>query len=257
VADLDGRVGFVTGAASGIARAVACAAARAGAAGLVLVDRDAEGLDETASLIGDGTSVITETLDLVDESAVSAAVKRCEELGQLSFAMNVAGIADSQTPVVDTELSVWRRVIDVNLTAAFICMKHELAAMGSAEGGAIVNVASGLGAYVAGPNLCAYVSSKAGLAMLTKVAALEQGATGIRVNGIAPGVVATPLIADWLDDMGSEGRDQLRSRHMLNRFGDPDEIAAGAIWLVSDDASFVTGTVLPVDGGFATLVAGS
>jgi NAD(P)-dependent dehydrogenase (short-subunit alcohol dehydrogenase family) len=251
VAELRGGVGFVTGAASGIGRATALAAAKAGASGLVIADLNADGLDETATLIDDGTRVVTAPVDLVDEDAMAAAVGLASGLGQLTFAINAAGIVAAPVPVAETELAGWQRIIDVNLTGTMISMKHELAALG--DGGALVNVVASIGAVAAIPGLGAYAASKAGVAMLTKVAALEQGSAGIRVNAVAPGGTDTPMNA-YLDD---ETKAAMAQMHALGRFAAAEEVAAAAVWLASSEASFVTGAVLPVDGGFATAIAGS
>jgi NAD(P)-dependent dehydrogenase (short-subunit alcohol dehydrogenase family) len=251
VAELGGGVGFVTGAASGIGRATALAAAKAGASGLVLADLNAAGLEETAALIGDGAEVITATVDLVDEDAVAAAVGLASGLGQLTFAVNAAGIVHPPAPVAETELALWKRVLDVNLTGTMLAMKHELSALG--DGGAVVNVVASIGAVAAIPGLGAYAASKAGVAMLTKVAALEHGSAGIRVNAVAPGGTDTPMNASV--DEGT--RAAMAQMHALGRFAAAEEIAAAAVWLASSEASFVTGAVLPVDGGFATAIAGS
>jgi NAD(P)-dependent dehydrogenase (short-subunit alcohol dehydrogenase family) len=231
---------------------VAAATARAGASALVLADRDETGLTATADRITQPVSTVNCRCDLTQEGEVATMLARVREFGRLDFAINVAGISGPTAPVSAIAVEEWRRVLDVNLTASFLCLKHELGLFSElATGGAIVNVISSIGAFVAVPGLAAYAAAKAGLAMLTRVAALESAEMGVRVNAIAPGGTHTPMTIQ----MDPATKAALERRHPLGRFADPSEIAAAAVWLVSDAASFVAGAVLAVDGGFAAATA--
>jgi NAD(P)-dependent dehydrogenase (short-subunit alcohol dehydrogenase family) len=246
---LAGRTGIVTGAASGIGRGVAIAAAAAGASALVLADRDEAGLASTAANLEHLLSVSSAPCDLTDEAEVAAMVGEARKLGRLDFAINVAGISGPNAPVRSIAAEEWRRVIEVNLTGAFLTLKHELRLFHEVgRGGAIVVVVGSIGAFVAVAGQGAYAASKAGLTMLTRVAALEAADIGVRVNAIAPGGTRTPMTRG----IDSEVTTALEARHPLGRFAEPAEIAAAATWLVSDAASFVAGATLAVDGGFAT-----
>ena len=248
-ADLTARVGIITGAASGIGLATARAAARLGAR-LAIADLAADGLEEVAaSLRGQGAEVVAVAGDLTQEEHLEKLAAAADDLGPLDFAINVAGIGYGG-PVAELDLEGWRRAIDINLTGCFLSMKHELRAFARlGRPGSIVNVSSSVGASIAIPGAGPYAAAKAGVVMLSKCAALEVGAAGVRVNVVAPGGTETPFVADQDPEM----RAGLIARHPLGRFGSADEIAEAAIWLASDAASFVTGTVLSVDGGFSAL----
>jgi len=188
--------------------------------------------------------------DLTNERHHEQLAAAAEGLGPLDFAVNVAGMGVRGT-VAELALDDWRRTIDVNLTGCFLSMKHELRAFArSGRPGSIVNVASSSGVNVSVPGGSAYAASKAAVAMLTKCAALEVGASGVRVNAVAPGGTETPMTAGQDPQL----RAALVARHPLGRFAQPEEIVEAVIWLASDAASFVTGTVLTVDGGYAGIV---
>ena len=246
---LDGKVTIITGAASGIGRA-ASHVFHAGGARLVLLDRDADGLHEVASAIeADGGEVLASTVDVTEsgqvQAAVAATVKR---FGRLDCALNNAGVDSFQWALADLPEDEWRRVIDSDLTSVFLCMKHEIAAMRANGGGAIVNTSSGLG-LVAVANQSAYVAAKHGVLGLTKAAALENAALGLRVNAVCPGIINTPMA-----DRGIAGNpavaQALATSQPIGRLGEPEEVAAAALFLLSDAASFITGESLAVDGGY-------
>ena len=234
---------LVTGAGRGIGRATALAFASAGAS-VVVLDRNGTAAEETAALAGDATAVqgdVTVAADL--ERAVAAAVER---FGGLDWAVNNAGIT-LHTKVRAAEITEdeWRRVIDVNLTGVFLGMRAELPAMLERGGGAIVNVSSVAGLVGSSAADAAYSAAKHGIIGLTKTAALDYATLGIRVNAICPGPVNTAMVAD-ADHMGGF----FATASPMQRMAEPGEIAAAAVWLCSEAASFVTGAALPVDGGY-------
>lgn len=232
---LEGKVALITGAASGLGLATAQRFTEEGA---VVV-----GADLTAA---EGVHA----LDVRDEGAVSALVDAIvAEHGHLDVVVNYAGVAGGG-PVHTVDAADWDRVLDVNLKGTFLVNKHALRPMLEQQSGSIVNIASveGLQGTEGGSS---YNASKGAVVVLTKNMAIDYGRAGIRVNAICPGFIDTPMFRAV---MGSEHiaqfRDEYRNDHMLGRFGRPEEIAAVALFLASDDASFVTGVALPVDGGY-------
>ncbi|WP_404334900.1 SDR family NAD(P)-dependent oxidoreductase [Sphingomonas sp. MMS12-HWE2-04] len=242
--DFEGRVAIVTGAASGIGAAVARDLAARGAK-LVIADFDAAHAGTIAKDIGDAARPFQ--LDVADPAAVEAMVAfAVSEFGGLHLAVNNAGIGGAPAPVADIRLEDWRRVIDVDLNSVFFCMKYQIPAMLKSGGGSIVNMASILGAVGWGGS-AAYVTSKHALLGLTKTAAIDYAAQGIRVNAVGPGFISTPALQENMTDAAIAG---LAEKHLLNRLGTPEEVAALTSFLLSDRASFMTGTYYPVDGGY-------
>jgi len=244
--DFSGKVAIVTGAAMGIGRASALGFARAGAA-VVIADVDEAGGRETVALAeADGGRAIFVPTDVSSEESVAAMVATTiAEFGRLDYAHNNAGVAGDQHDVADLPTAEWDRVQGVMLRGVYVCMKHEIPHM-LAEGGSVVNTASGAG-LVAYPGQAPYVSSKHGVIGLTKTAALEYGRQGVRVNAVCPGTVLTPMVEKVIA-RGLEPA--LIALHPIGRIGTADEVANAVLWLCSDDASFVIGHSLSVDGGY-------
>ncbi len=242
----DGKVALVTGASRGIGAAVASAYARAGAA-VGLAARDEAALDRLAGELRDAGSVaISIPTDVTDADAVARMVDRVlSELGRLDFACNnAAGGGHPPTPLAEVPVESFDSGIATSLRGVFLAMKHEIPAMLRSGGGAIVNISSTAGLQGVG-GLAAYVSAKHGLEGLTKVAALDYGDRGIRVNAIAPG----PILTDALARAGSAAQQAAAAAMPMQRVGQPHEVADAVVWLCSEAAAFVTGATLVIDGG--------
>lgn len=252
VEELNGKVALVTGAGSGIGKATALALAAEGA-GVVVADvADANG-EETVRLIAEagGRASFVHT-DVARSDDVQALVRHALEVfGRLDCAVNNAGLGgELQFSTADYPEESWHRLIGINLTGVFLCMKYEIPELLKVRGGAVVNIASVM-ATVAMPGGSAYAASKHGVLGLTKAAALEYGPQGLRVNALCPGFIATPLISQAGIAEGSGPWETIGNLHALKRWGTAEEVAAAAVWLCSDKASFVTGSGMLIDGGYA------
>ena len=247
---LDGKVALITGAGSGIGQATSRIFAREGAK-LVLADVVEEGGNQTLKMVQDlGANAIFVKCDVSKSSDVDAAVaKVVATYGRLDCAFNNAGIEGEGGNTHECTEANWARVISINLTGVWLCMKAEIVQMlKQGGGGAVVNTSSGAGlAGIRG--MPAYVAAKHGVAGLTRAAALEYGRQGIRINAVCPGPIRTPMMA-----RGLKLRPDLEERYArsepLKRLGEPEEIGEAVAWLCSDRASYVTGLPMPVDGGF-------
>ena len=247
MSEFEGKVAVVTGAASGIGAAIARELA-AGGAEVVVADLDTAGasavVDEITAAGGKAHAIAVDAADAGSvEKMVAFAVSTC---GGLHLAVNNAGIGGPQAPVADYPLDGWRQVIDVNLHGVFYGMKYQIAAMLKSGGGAIVNMSSILGT-VGFANSSAYVAAKHALLGLTRTAAIEYGKQGVRVNAVGPAFIETPLLTDNLSPEMLAG---LAALHPIGRIGQPEEVSALTCFLLSNRASFITGSYHLVDGAY-------
>lgn len=246
---LKGKVALITGGGSGIGRATATLFAREGAT-VVVADYNAEGGERTVRGIKEaGGEALFHGGDVANPKDAEALVaKTVGTYGRLDCAFNNAGIEGEFSPTSECTLENWQRVIGINLSGVFYCMKYEIPAMLKGGGGTIVNTASICG--LAGiANTAAYTAAKHGVVGLTKAAALEFSSKGIRINAVCPGFIRTPMVARVMD-RGSFDEKAVIQTHPINRLGQPEEIAESVLWLSSDASSFVCGVPMPVDGAY-------
>jgi NAD(P)-dependent dehydrogenase (short-subunit alcohol dehydrogenase family) len=247
---LENKVALVTGASSGIGRASAMAFAREGAK-VVVADVVVEGGEETVRIIQDsGGEAIFVRTDVSAAHEVEALVNRTvETYGRLDCAHNNAGIEGAVATTHEYLEDAWDAVMGINLKGVWLCMRYEIPQMLRQGGGAIVNTASVAG-LIGVRGQPAYVASKHGVNGLTKVAALENARSGIRVNSVCPGAIRTPMIERFVALSPDFDEEKMVEMEPVGRMGTPEEIAAAVVWLSSDAASFVTGHNMTVDGGW-------
>lgn len=245
--DFSGKVALVTGGSTGIGRAVALAFAQHGAK-VAIGDLNEEAARETVQIIEEaGAEAIYVRTDVSLAADVEALVaETVRRFGRLDCAFNNAGIGHGPQQIADLDEDAFDRVIAVDLRGVFLCMKYELREMVRAGRGAIVNTASVAG-VIAEPGIAGYVAAKHGVIGLTKTAAIEYAAQGIRVNTLAPGWVATPMTAAWEADPDLNAR--LRANTPIHRPAQPDEMVGAVLYLCSDAASYVNGQTHIIDGG--------
>lgn len=245
---IDGSVTIVTGAGSGIGRGIALRFAREGSAVVVADLDEAAAGAVTERIVDNGGEAVAVPVDVRDDAAVQAMVETTlDEYGRLDAAINNAGILGDESPTADQTEANWDSVVETDLKGVWLCMKHEIPAMiETAEEGSIVNMSSGSG-FVGTPGLSPYGASKHGVLGLTRTAALEYATDGVRVNAVCPGPIAT----DMTEEAGeyTERMQQAIDVTPVDRAGRPEDVAGGALWLCSDDASFVVGHALSIDGG--------
>lgn len=247
---LEDKVCIVTGAGQGIGRAIAQSYAREGAK-VVVADFNEEMGKETVSLIEENGGVASFSFgDVSKEDSVKAMVEfALETYGRLDIACNSAALSRGAGPIHEYERSVFEQTLEMCLTNTWLCMKYEIAAMLKNGGGAIVNISSNSSLRGQAYNT-AYAAAKGGVNILTKSSAAEYGAQGIRINAVSPGVIRTPGVEKYFEEQPkmAEG---LKKAAVMNRLGEPGEIAEAVTFLSSDRASFITGQLLCVDGGGA------
>jgi NAD(P)-dependent dehydrogenase (short-subunit alcohol dehydrogenase family) len=248
---LEDKVIVITGAGSGIGQAAAVLCAQAGAR-IVAGDMNQEGLRETVALVErDGGQIVAVKVDVSDEDQVIRFVNTAKErFVRLDGAFNNAGVQMQNKLLQDLSLEEWNRVNSINATGVFLCMKHEIALMRETGGGAIVNTASGNG-VVAQPFSTEYVASKHAVVGITRAASTEAVLTGVRVNAVLPGMIETPMVADLVKSEEFQPHYQSAlARHTIGRFGKAEDVAYVARFLLSDQAAFMNGAAVAVDGGY-------
>lgn len=243
---LEGKVAIITGASKGIGAVTAARFARDGAK-VVLAARDETALNAVAKSITDaGGEALVVPTDVSDPAAVERLVRQTvEHFGRLDIAINnAAGVGNRPTPLADIPVEAFDSAMTVNLHGVFFCMKYQIPAMLGGGGGVIVNMASTAGLQGV-PGMAPYAASKHGVIGLSKSAALDYAQQNIRVNVVAPG----PILNDRIAQLPEAARQHINSAVPVRRIGDPEEVAATVSWLCSDEAAFITGAVLPIDGG--------
>ena len=253
--DLEGKSALVTGGASGIGRATALAFAREGARVAVADILEEAAQNTVAEIKAMGGQALAIACDVTDDDAVKAMIARAvDAFGGLDCAFNNAGIAPYQVnaggqKIADVAPEAWRRLIDVNLTGVWLCLRHEVAQMrAQGSGGVIINTASILG-LVGSASSSAYVAAKHGVVGLTKTAAADHAEDNIRVNAVCPGYIETPMTEETMRRRG----ERILARVPMARMGQANEIAEAVVWLCSPKASFVTGVSWAVDGGYTAI----
>nr|WP_271209064.1 glucose 1-dehydrogenase [Rhodococcus wratislaviensis]GLK33516.1 2,5-dichloro-2,5-cyclohexadiene-1,4-diol dehydrogenase [Rhodococcus wratislaviensis] len=249
--NFEGKTALVTGGGSGLGEAISKDLAKNGA-NVVVFDLN---IDEATRVVNDITAADGIAVQLPGDAAVAEDGKKAVEIaiatyGALNYAVNNAGVVGADVPVGDLDLEDWDRVIGINLSGVLYGMRYQIPAIlasGAAEG-AIVNIASVHGA-VAAPGYAAYTAAKHGVVGLTRNAAAEYGAQGLRVNAIGPGYINTPMMAPAPEEVVTA----IKAKHPLGRLGQPEEIANVTTFLLSDKASFMTGSYVRVDGGYTAV----
>ncbi len=244
---LKNKTAIITGAGSGIGESIALLFAENGAK-VVVTDIDEDGGNRVLKAIlktgAEAIFVKSNTASFEDNQRVVTEAQRA--FGGVHIAVNNAGIGGAQAPIGEYPLESWDKVIGVNLSGVFYGMRSQIPAMLEAGGGAIINMASILG-QVGFDYSCAYVAAKHAVVGLTKNAALEYSAKGIRVNAVGPGFINTPLLSN---NLPQEQLDQIAALHPIGRLGKPEEVAELVLWLASEKASFVCGSYYAIDGGY-------
>ncbi len=250
---LSGKVAIVTGGANGLGEAMATRMSEEGAAVAVL-DRDEDGGERVAGKLSDaGSKAAFFACDVTQEEDVSSAISSvAEQFGRVDVLVNNAGVEGVNKPTHELSLQEWEHVMSVNTTAVFLCTKHAIPHLKQAGGGSIINISSIYG-ILGGGDVPPYHASKGAVRVMSKNDALTYAADNIRVNSIHPGFIFTSMVHRYVEGSGldlEETRPVLDAAHPLGGTGEPDDIAWGAVYLASDEAKWVTGSELVIDGGY-------
>jgi NAD(P)-dependent dehydrogenase (short-subunit alcohol dehydrogenase family) len=243
-----GKVALVTGGGSGIGRATSLAFAKKGAK-VVIAGRTREKIVETQEMIKNlGGEAIAVQADVSAEEQVREIIQTTiDQFGRIDFACNAAGIGGKLAPTADVTEEDFDRTLAINLKGVWLCMKYQIRQMLKQGSGAIVNISS-INGLDGTPNAAIYSASKSGVISLTKSAALEYAKSNIRINAVCPGAVHTPMLEQVFNITGVTPS-QYESKIPMNRIGDPNDIAHSVTWLCSDEASYITGHIMVIDGG--------
>jgi NAD(P)-dependent dehydrogenase (short-subunit alcohol dehydrogenase family) len=247
---LDNKVGIVTGGGQGIGRAIAMTFAREGAKVVIADFNEESGLESARLIEKAGGQASFVHADVSKEESVQAMVEHTiKTFGRLDIACNSAAVSRGSGPIHEFEREVFDQTLEMCLTNTWLCMKYEIRAMLETGGGAIVNISSNASLRGQAFNT-AYAAAKGGVNILTKSSAAEYGGQGIRINAVSPGVIRTPGLEKYFEEQPKVA-ETLKKAAVMNRLGEPEEIAEAVTFLCSDRASFITGQLLSVDGGGA------
>jgi len=251
---LKDKVTIVTGAAMGMGEATARLFAQSGAKVVVADFNTEKGKAVADSIVADGGDAFFVQVDISDSAQVERMVAATvERYGRLDGAVNNAALTPDDKFVAEFDEDYWDRLIAVDLKGTALCMKYEIRQLlAQGDGGSIVNISSVSG-FRPQPGNIAYVAAKHGVVGMTKVAALEYGSQNIRVNNVAPGAIDTPMLRGALEQFGFDPAEYAKQLSLLGRFGQAEEIAQASMWLVSDAASYVSGTTIHADGGYTAM----
>ncbi|KZE40282.1 glucose dehydrogenase [Bhargavaea cecembensis] len=250
---LEGKVAIITGAAMGMGEATARLFAEAKAKVVIADFNEEKGQAVAESIKQDGGEAEFVKVDVSNSDQVQKMVQfAVDTYGKLDVAVNNAALTPDDKPVAEFDEAYWDRLMSVDLKGVAICMKHELQQMlKQGNGGSIINISSVSG-FRPQPNTMAYVAAKHGVVGLTKVAAVENGPHNIRINSVAPGAIDTPMLRGALEQFNLNEEEYAPQLSLLNRFGQPREIAQATLWLASDASSYVTGTTIHADAGYTS-----
>jgi NAD(P)-dependent dehydrogenase (short-subunit alcohol dehydrogenase family) len=254
---IEGKVAIVTGSTYGIGEAIARVLAREGAVSIITGRSQKEGTKVQEEIIHAGGKAEYYSLDVTNEKGIEEVVKTVyEKYGKIDILVNNAGVAGPNKPTHEYARTEWESVFDVNVTGAFLCTKYVVPYMQKQKSGNIIYMSSIYG-IIGAPDLPAYHATKAANRVMAKIDALLYAKDNIRVNSVHPGFIWTPLVENFLKDQSrksgvscEELKKQLDSKHPIGHMGEPDDIAYGVLYLVSDEAKFVTGSELIIDGGY-------
>ncbi|RDW17262.1 SDR family NAD(P)-dependent oxidoreductase [Oceanobacillus chungangensis] len=250
---LEDKVAIVTGAAMGMGEATARLFAEAKAKVVIADFNEGKGNEVAESIKASGGQAAFVKVDISKSADVQAMVQfAVDTFGRLDVAVNNAALTPDDKPVAEFDEDYWNRLISVDLTGTALCLKYEIKQLEKqGNGGSIINISSVSG-FRPQPKNIAYVAAKHGVVGMTKVAAMEYGPQNIRVNSVAPGAIDTPMLRGALEQFGFTAEEYAPQLSLLNRFGDPKEIAQASLWLASDASSYVTGTTIHADAGYTS-----